>query len=117
MLPPLEELRLQGLLFTEQDVEYRKGAMDWSHVKVLDLSDLTFSGVLTPAAEHLPSLEILGIWIPPKLSCCTNLNVSQYSQIPPYPWTRKEELNLSSLVHIMIPPKMPHPSLGQSSSS
>jgi len=35
IFPSLEELKLQGLLVTPQDMEYWRDAMDWSHVRIL----------------------------------------------------------------------------------
>lgn len=66
--PPLEELKLRGLQLSSQSVDYWIESMDWSHMRVLDLGDESTSTALldrlTPASEHVPSVETLKITLP-----------------------------------------------------
>ena len=66
--PPLEELVLEWFPITRSCGEYWLKAMDWSHLRVLDLREGSFSNqllsLLLPAKDKLPALESIGMHLP-----------------------------------------------------
>ena len=67
--PPLEELVLEWFCVTQSCGEYWLKAMDWSHLRVLDFREESFSSpffsLLLPTADTLPALENIGLHLPP----------------------------------------------------
>ena len=67
--PPLEELVLEWFEVTQSCGEYWLKAMDWSHLRVLDFREGSFSAqfipLLLPIADKLPALESIGLNLPP----------------------------------------------------
>ena len=66
--PPLEELVLEWFCITQSCGKYWLKAMDWSHLRVLDLREGSFSSaflsLLLPVADKLPALGSLGLHLP-----------------------------------------------------
>ena len=66
--PPLEELVLEHFEVTQSCGEYWLKAMDWSHLRALDLREGSFStpflSLLLPIADKLPTLESIGLKLP-----------------------------------------------------
>ena len=66
--PPLEELALEWFKVTQSGGEYWLKTMDWSHLRVLDFREGSFStpffSLLLPVADKLPALEGIGLNLP-----------------------------------------------------
>jgi len=66
--PPLEELVLEWFSITQSCGEYWLKAMDWSHLRVLDFREGSFSSqllsLLLPVKDKLPALESIGMHLP-----------------------------------------------------
>ena len=70
--PPLEELVLEWFSITQSCGEYWMKAMDWSHLRVLDFREGSFSSqllsLLLPVKDKLPALESIGMHLPLSLT-------------------------------------------------
>jgi len=66
--PPLEELVLERFGVSQSGGKYWLKAMDWSHLRVLDFREGSFStpllSLLLPIPDKLPALESIGLTLP-----------------------------------------------------
>lgn len=94
--PPLEELVLERFAVTQSGGKYWLKAMDWSHLRVLDLREGSFStpllSLLLPIPDKLPALESIGLNLP----FWTEDDVREQRDDPNSSFSRTRELFLTA---------------------
>lgn len=94
--PPLEELVLEWFQITQSSGEYWLKTMDWSHLRVLDFREGSFSApflsLLLPVADKLPALENIGLNLP----SWTKDSVREQRDDPNSPFSLTKQLFLTA---------------------